>query len=570
MYARMLATIGVAALALSLAGIVSADTGNVATDSVGSVQASALSAAPVVAAVTPDGTVASTVPATIAGDGNDASDSTGTAQLGGGNSATDSTGSGQLGTASATPSATATPVGNAASANGSATAGNASNTATKKVAAVQLGQPSVSATTTTDRPRTASKSLVLPKVTAPAAGKVALGNASVSASPQVTHSVSADPRSATVRPAVNVSPNTSAGLGKSAQTQSGGSVGLAQNKGDTADHSFGTVQGGALTASPALAFTSPSRELALMLGGSSGVAGGSPNSASDSAGTVQIGSGNEADPSIGTLQIGSLQLGPTAAFSSPNGTTGLDGSSGIAGGNNQANNSDGTVQIGGNSANGSTGTLQVAPLSENEQGTFGNTPAGSGTLAAPEQIGSGSGNSATNSHGTVQVGGGNSATGSTGVLQFGGRSPSTGSVVSSTPTGSTPTTSAPGAGSTPAASGTGAATAAATPGSSTTAASASAAAGPSSSRTPLANAATKSAAATAATAASSASPSRSGTATTSTAGTSAAAGSPSPGNGTSILGQTLPFTGFALVLATMLGFGLLGAGVTVRRLAATR
>ncbi|HWB22445.1 MAG TPA: hypothetical protein VG652_06115 [Gaiellaceae bacterium] len=584
MFARLLATFGAVALALSLAGIVSADTGNVATNSIGSVQASALSTAPAVSSATPDSTVSSALPTSIASDNGNTSDgSAGSAQLGGGNTATNSIGSGQLATTNTAPSLVATVLGHKTNASGTGTAGNPSNSVSKGLVTLQPGNPSVAGTASTDThvvnkstvkaavkgARTSVHSVAVPKVTT-GPGRSGAGDVSASATPQVTQHVSTNLRSATVRPAVAVTPNIQAGVGQTAQTQSGGTVGLAQNQGDTASHSFGTVQGGALTASPMFAFMSPSRELALMLGGSSGVDGGSPNSASDSIGTVQIGSGNETDPSLGTVQVGSLHLGPTANLSSPNGNTGIGGSTGIAGGNNTANNSNGTVQIGGNTTNGSTGSLQVAPVSENEQGSFGNTPAGGGTVSAPEQIGSGTvPNTATHSVGSVQVGAGNTSTGSIGTLQFGGRSPSTTTPPTTPPGGETtgPTTG-PGTdtGGTPEPG----APAAGTPGSGTPAAAAATGAAP---RVPLSGAQSATAAAPAKTAAAStaASPSRSGA---SRASSAANAGSPStpsaaaPSSGTSVLGQTLPFTGFALALACMIGLGLLGVGTAVRKLVA--
>ena len=597
MIARLLATLGAVALALSLAGIVSADSGNVASNSLGSVQASALSAAPVVSAATPDGTVDSNAPTSVASDnGNTANSSTGSAQLGGGNTATNSIVSGQLATTKTAPSVIAKVVGHTVAVKGTGSAGNSSNSASNGLVTVQPGKPNVSGTTSADRRivtinasgtkstlkaavKTAAtgtppsrSSVVIPKITAPSAGTLGLGDVSASATPQVTNHISTNTRSLTVRPAVAVSPNTQVGVGQTAQTQSGGTVGLAQNQGDTATNSFGTVQGGALTASPEFAFMSPSRELALMLGGSSGVDGGSPNSASDSIGTVQIGSGNEADPSLGTVQVGSLHVGPTANLASPDGNTGLGGSTGIAGGNNSANNSDGTVQIGGNSANGSAGTLQVAPVTENEQGTVGNTPAGSGSVSAPEHIGSGStGNTATNSTGSVQIGGGNSSTGSIGTVQLGGSSPTTpsspggpGTVVTSNPTGGSPGTpgtegGTPASGTTTAGTPEGAATTASSPARVPLSATASSTAAHAAAALAAKNAAAASKASSAA------SPSHS--ATPSTAATSAQS-NPSSGssNGTSVLGQTLPFTGFGLMLALALGLVLVGVGTAVRRL----
>ena len=170
--------------------------------------------------------------------------------------------------------------------------------------------------------------------------------------------------------------------------------------GNTASDSAGTAQIGGLTVGPTGLLRTPFGTVAL--GGASGIAGGS-NSASRSLGTLQIGGGNSSNGSAGTAQVGGVSVGPTVSSSgTPAGDASVGGSSRVSGSGNDANGSVGTAQVGGgNGARGSGGTLQSSGVTVGQTATAGGVTAGS-----PTTVGGEGGNSANDSLGTVQIGGG--------------------------------------------------------------------------------------------------------------------------------------------------------------------
>ena len=155
------------------------------------------------------------------------------------------------------------------------------------------------------------------------------------------------------------------------------------------------------------------------VGGGSGIDGAGVNSAGGSVGTAQAGGGNTTDSSLGTVQVGGAKVAPALAASTPFGNADLGGASGVDGGANQAGDSVGTAQIGGgNSATGSTGAAQVSGVGVGPTLAVSETPAGDASVGGSSGI-AGGGNDASDSAGTVQVGGGNSADSSTGTAQGG-------------------------------------------------------------------------------------------------------------------------------------------------------
>lgn len=248
-----------------------------------------------------------------------------------------------------------------------------------------------------------------------------------------------------------VAPHASASseeTGAAAQLGGGSAVADGDN---TANGSLGTVQIGSVSASPA-GDAGVDGVGTVSAGGSSGIGGGS-NVADGSIGTAQIGGGNSSNGSAGTVQSGSVTVGPAAQASATplHRSARVGGSSTIGGGGNDADRSIGVAQIGGgNVSSGSIGTAQSRSVDAAP------TASTAGTTLAPSinvgGSGSGRGNTATGSIGTIQVGVGNTADRSIGTAQggpttigrqSGGQTGGTGSGTGSTPGSAQPAATAP-------------------------------------------------------------------------------------------------------------------------------
>ena len=373
------------ATALAFAPAGKAADGNIATGSVGTVQASSVSSEPVVEINTPVAQVTVQAPVSLPGaGGNEATDSIGTAQAGGGHTAARSIGTAQAGSTEVGPVAT--------------------NDGTQAVAAPTptIGAPGAR----------------------PDAGATTL---SVHATPTALQQSAAVDGELTLvlrslwlqAKRLGVSPAFSLTLEPLARVLLGGTIATGPTAGDQSD-SLLTGQAGSITVAPTAAIDSAALGSSLALDGASGVQGTGANLANGSLASVQAGGPNTADRSFGTVQVGGVALAPALRASTPAGDAVLGGSSGIQEGSSRATDSVGTVQIGGgSSADGSTGTVQAGAVGLGPALTLTGTPVGDTSLGGSTGI-AGGGNTAGDSIGTVQVGGGNGAQGSTGAVQVGG------------------------------------------------------------------------------------------------------------------------------------------------------
>lgn len=164
-----------------------------------------------------------------------------------------------------------------------------------------------------------------------------------------------------------------------------GSLGTVQvGGGNTADGSAGTVQVGHTTVGPTLSATdTPVGEASA---GVSGEVAGNGNEATGSLGTVQLGGGNSADGSGVTTQSGGITVAPSAqAADTPAGDVSAGGPTNVGeGSGNEATGSLGTVQIGGgNTTAGSVGTLQVGSSERTLSSVLGGPPTPSAEPAPP-------------------------------------------------------------------------------------------------------------------------------------------------------------------------------------------
>jgi hypothetical protein len=470
---RLMSLAVACAVALALAGTAAADLGNNATNSVGTVQVSPVTAEPTATAIGEPVDAAVTVPVEVTGSGgNDASDSLGTVQVGGGHEAANSTGSAEVSPTRVAPDATVTVAGSSTHASVPVQVGtDGESSASPVLGSVQVGSDGASSL-----PRAVSLEQPAPQL----AVEVRQPDLDVSGGVGVDDQFEADLQTLRMQAQMlGVTPSFLLAVDSVAQLELGGRIGTAPNDGNMADGSLLTGQAGPVTVAPTLALDSPALASSVAVGGSNDVGGAGTNNAVDSLGTAQVGGGNDAADSVGTVQVGGAQLAPAMTAETPvgsavlggastiepgannasssigtaqvgggnnaDGSTGtvqvagvtvgptlalngtplgdvtLGGSSGIAGSGNDANGSTGTAQVGGgNSADRSNGTAQTGPLAFGQTVTYGNTPAGGGSIGAPTQVGAASGNNASDSTGTVQIGGGNSARSSTGTLQIGG------------------------------------------------------------------------------------------------------------------------------------------------------
>jgi hypothetical protein len=401
---RLMSLAWATALALATAGTAAAQEGNVATNSVGTVQVSDVASAPAAAADGPVAGAAVSAPVQVAGSGgNSATDSIGTAQVGGGNSAGDSAGSAQVSATDAAPTASTEAAGASASLAAPVAAGtDGDNTAENEVLTVQAGTPTAS-----------------PQVAADVGGDPVVVEGSV-VTVDGEDALSADPGALQLEAErIGVTPDFLLAVDPIARLETGGSISTAPNDGNTSGGSLLTGQAGSVTAAPTVAVGSEALATSGGLDGSSGVEGAGTNAATDSLGTAQAGGGNTAEDSAGTLQVAGVQAAPALAADSPLGSARLDGSSGIADGSNSAVGSLGTAQVGGgNAADGSTGTVQAGAVTVGPALAVSDTPAGDASVGGSSGV-SGSGNDATGSVGTAQVGGGNNADRSQGTTQAG-------------------------------------------------------------------------------------------------------------------------------------------------------
>jgi hypothetical protein len=446
---RLVSLAAATALACAPAGHAALGDGNVAGGSIGTVQVSSVTSEPAVTAATPVADVTVKVPVSLPGaGGNSATRSIGTAQAGGGHAADDSAGTVQAASTQAGPVARASAVTAAAPAAPVVTvapsrpAASSGTTAPAPVAQVTVRPAATAAGADGGELTLALRSLWLQarslgvspgfSLTLPPVADIVVGG-DIATGPRAGDEtgslLTGQVGSVTAAPTASLGSSTfatSVGFGGASGIDGTGanladaSLGTAQVGGpNTADGSTGTVQVGGVTVAPALRVSTPLGNL--VLGGASGIEGGA-NRATDSLGTAQIGGGNTSNGSAGSLQAGAVSIAPTLALTgTPFGDVTLGGSTGIAGSGNTAGDSIGTVQVGGgNGADASNGTGQVGPVATSAAVMYGNTPAGSGTVGGPTQIGTDAGNTANGSSGTLQVGGGNGTSGTTGAVQVGG------------------------------------------------------------------------------------------------------------------------------------------------------
>jgi hypothetical protein len=437
MQPKVISAVAAIGLALCWAGAASSDGGNTATNSIGTAQVSSITSDPAAAVDSTAATASASLPVNVTGDGgNSADQSIGTVQAGGGNTADRSAATVQVSPTAAAPSATAKAGGQTASVDAGVTAGHTPNSSRHRIARVQAGRPNAHVTA---RVAHASVTITAPATKGTPSVTVSPGSSltpSVDYTPVVHLRIRGNLFSLTMRPELEVAPGVMVGIDQLVTAALGGGVQLGPNAGSTAEKSLATLQVGAVTIAPTLTVASPALGLALVLAGGSSVDGGS-SSALKSLGTAQAGGGNSADRSAGTLQVGGITVGPSLNLWTWAGTVSLAGDTGIAGGANEATRSLGTVQIGGgNKADHSIGTAQSGPVGSNETATYTDTPAGSGTVGGPTQIGGNGGNTATDSAGTGQIAGGNNATGSIGTAQSGPIGTAAGVTFTDSPAGS--------------------------------------------------------------------------------------------------------------------------------------
>ncbi len=416
----------VAAAAFSAAfgsGTVRADGGNVATGSVGSTQVGSTGSAPSVDATSPTGSASIVSPVGITGSsGNTASGSVGTAQVGGGNSAGGSVVTGQVSSVDGKPHAHFGIGGANGDSSSGASMPSGDHSANGTFLQVQAGQPSVSSQNGANPPTGLAIIGIGPlsNPTVPVS-LAAPSNVNSRFGADVRRDYNFVPALLLLQAtSVGVTPDVFLGIDPLASLLLGGYSGTGPNDGNSATASPGTAQAGSVSIAPTGTLDVSALDSGLTFGGGSGVDGAGTNTASSSPGTGQLGGGNVDGSSPGTLQIGGVSLGPAFNVMTPLGALVLGGGSGIAGGSNSASGSPATVQIGGgNSADGSPGTVQSGGPTVAPSVAATGTSAGDASLGGSSSV-AGSGNDATGSPGTVQVGGGNVASGSPGTTQSGG------------------------------------------------------------------------------------------------------------------------------------------------------
>jgi hypothetical protein len=353
---------------------------------------------------TPVGTAAAQVPTAVTGSGgNQATGSVASAQVGGGNQATNSAGKAQVKGVQSRPATQAAAAGR----NGGASA--------------PVGTSAVEGPSTAAPAGGATISRLAPSLGAPSTSG---SGTSIMVSSEglggVNGQLSADLQQlAFETQMLGLSPDSLFLFDPLAQLMLSGTVGAGPNGGNSSTGSLGAAQLGSVAFDPALTVLSPALGSEVAIAGESGVDGGGVNSTDGSTGTAQAGGGNTADRSVGTAQVGGVELAPTVAASTPYGNADVAGGSGIDGGANDASGSVGSVQIGGgNRASGSTGSAQASGITVGPTIALTETPAGDVALGGSSGI-AGGGNDASDSAGTVQVGGGNATDASSGTAQGG-------------------------------------------------------------------------------------------------------------------------------------------------------
>src|SRR5687767_12175737 len=263
------------------------DGGNVADDSIGTVQVSGVSADVDAEASSDllDTSADVDESLTIAGNGgNKATDSIGTVQVGGGNTADDSIGTVQSGPISTDLSVEVSSEALDTSVNADeplSIGGNGGNGATDSIGTVQLGGGN-----------TADDSI----------GTVQSGP--VSASPSLDASTSVLD--------LEVQADAPLSIGGSGGNSASDSIGTVQlGGGNRASDSIGTVQSGPISLNPSVDASSDLLDLDLQADAPLSVGGSGGNTATDSIGTVQLGGGNRASDSIGTVQSGPISANPS-------------------------------------------------------------------------------------------------------------------------------------------------------------------------------------------------------------------------------------------------------------------
>jgi hypothetical protein len=191
-------------------------------------------------------------------------------------------------------------------------------------------------------------------------------------------------------------------------------VALADNN---ATGSIGSVQVSNTTAAPSASATAGSVSASVSVPTS--VGGSGNNTASNSVGTAQAGGGNTASNSVGAVQVSGANTAPSGSATVAGNQVNAAAPTSIGGsGSNTSSNSIGTAQVGGaNSSNGSIGGAQLGGTRTSP--AVGASIVGLAASAALTAALAGSGNNATDSIGTVQLGGGNASDGSALVVQSG-------------------------------------------------------------------------------------------------------------------------------------------------------
>jgi hypothetical protein len=377
--------------------------GNGASGTIGAVQVGPVSAEPAASVATQAAAAAAQAPAAVTGSGgNQAKNSVGTAQAGGPNSASNSTGSASASGARAAPAATAAAAGRSASA-------SSTNTVNGTTRSTGIAPPAAPARSRVGAPAS-------PAGVQPSSQTISFASSGAPFDAAFTATVEQLALEAQV---LGISPDVLLLFDPFAQLMLGGTIGAGPNGGNTSDQSLGTVQLGSFAVDPTLVLLPPALGTSVDVAGGSGIDGTGLNSVSGSTGAAQAGGGNGADGSTGTAQIGGFTVAPTLAASTPLGNADLGGASGVDGGQNSATGSAGVVQIGGgNTVDDSTGAAQAGGVTVGPTLALTGTPAGDASLGGSSGV-AGGGNDASGSTGTLQVGGGNSADGSTGTAQTG-------------------------------------------------------------------------------------------------------------------------------------------------------
>jgi hypothetical protein len=428
---------------------------NSVTNSIGTVQANDIAAAPAAAADLLNGAVQTAAAAPVgvgssAGD-NTASRSIGTVQVGSDNSADSSLLTVQASDVRTRPAAALRAAGLRARVALPTATGSGRNEARRSAVTVQLGGGR--SDSATGRVQAGGPSVAPAAVSSDRGGSQRRGIAAGDS--RLTADVDVDVGSLHARVNdVGLEPRLGLDLRPLAGAAVGGQIGVEPPAG-SAERSFGTVQTGGVTVAPTLGLWTPLGTLGL--GGQTLGIGGGGNQATDSIGSAQVGGGNDASGSLGSVQVSGISVGPWLTLSdSPVGDAVVEAPVAIGGpGGNRAEDSIGTVQVGGGNAvrnsilaiqvgSRSTGTNPPTCCTDGGPGpTGGSTPGGGTTgVAVPSGNGSLTGGAGTRSSGAPVAAGAQGGPSSDGIAPDGiapdGEEPSTEGVLPASDSTSTP------------------------------------------------------------------------------------------------------------------------------------